>query len=82
MKVTLDEYPFEPRLRGREAEYFGLEKLRCIEDPKLREQLFALWGNARPDAAGRRPVPPEQRALPLDPRAPVIGRPSRDPRFP
>jgi hypothetical protein len=75
---TLADYPFDPKLEGREAEYYGLEKLRCIRDASMRTMLFALWSNARPDAARRR-VPPEQTALPLDPKAPVIGK---DPRLP
>ncbi len=69
----LDDYPFNPDLEGREAEFSGLEKLRCIRDPSMRSMLFALWSNARPDSARPR-VPPEQAALPLDPRAPVIGK--------
>lgn len=74
--LTLEDFPFEERLEGQERYYEGLEKLRCIRNRRTRELLWRLYEQAQPD---RRAIAAGQIALPLDPRAPVIGK---DPRFP
>lgn len=48
MTPSLEDYPFDEALEGREAELVGLEKLRAIRDPKLRADLFKLWLNLSP----------------------------------
>jgi len=77
---TLEDYAFEERLRGMEGHFLGLEKLRCIEDPKMRKQLWDLHGIVE-----NRPRPaPRQQAIAWDqkPDRTCVERPEESERYP
>ncbi|HEX4334730.1 MAG TPA: hypothetical protein VH062_02385 [Polyangiaceae bacterium] len=57
----LDDFPYDPALRGREMHFDGFEKLRCIEDEKLRELVFAGMVERDRRSKGRELPPPKPR---------------------